>query len=308
MDTKELTQYMKYVKMLESRAYELTRIYNKLSAQINYYNQKDYSDNYAEKEKSNIDFEDIMGAFGLALGGAFIGAIIGLCIGTHKESGFILLRILKCEMKYIINGFLIGGFFVFGIWSILFIINTISMDSYNRKVSKYNVQVTKNIQLLKAQDMRKIHICKQEQDTIRNQYKETVDLLHRAYQLNVLHPKYQNFVAVCSLYEYLETGRCTELTGHEGGYNIFEMEKRLNLLVLKMDEIINKLDQIQANQHTLYQEMTTSNKNAARICNQVSVISEQLGNIEQNQSLIEYNTSIASSNTEFLKWLAYFEA
>ncbi len=81
----------------------------------------------------------------------------------------------------------------------------------------------------------------------------------------------------------------------------------MNIIMLKLDQIVQKLDEIKENQHTLYEAVSLSNKNAERICNQVTVVSEQLGNIEQNQAMIEYNNSITANNTEFLKWLAFFK-
>ena len=41
-------------------------------------------------------------------------------------------------------------------------------------------------------------------------------------------------VMVCSLYEYVCSGRCDTLAGHEGAYNIWEMEIRLDKIVTQL--------------------------------------------------------------------------
>ncbi len=44
-------------------------------------------------------------------------------------------------------------------------------------------------------------------------------------------------------------GRCVAFEGHEGAYNIYENEIRLNVVIQKLDDVIQKLDQIQDNQY-----------------------------------------------------------
>lgn len=300
MNTKDLKQYLKYVKMLEARAYEQKAIYSKLSSKINYYSNKSYP-SCKEFEIMDSIFSDPSGIGAVALiilFFIFLGFCIGFGFGIKMHNFIICIK----------NGALLGALFGIVVLIVMRIHDFKVTEQYNREIAKYNLKTSKNNEAMQAQDRKKIQIYKKEQDVIRKQYNETLGLLQKAYQLNILHPKYQNFVAVCSLYEYLETERCTQLTGHEGGYNIFEMEKRMNLIILKMDEIIDNLNKIQENQYGLYSAITTSNRNVDRICKQVSVVSEQLGDIEKNQALIEYNTKIAANNSEFLKWLAYFQA
>ena len=42
---------------------------------------------------------------------------------------------------------------------------------------------------------------------------ETQQLLKKLYELDYIFPKYRNFVAICSIYEYFVSGRCTEYEG-----------------------------------------------------------------------------------------------
>ena len=70
---------------------------------------------------------------------------------------------------------------------------------------------------------------------------------------------------VCSLYEYICAGRCTELEGHEGAYNIIETEIRLDHIILQLDKVIAQLEQIKNNQFMLYSAVQESNHRASLI-------------------------------------------
>ena len=86
--------------------------------------------------------------------------------------------------------------------------------------------------------------------------------LSKLYALNVIHPKYRSLVPVSMFCEYVETGRCSELTGHEGAYNIYEAELRQNVIIDQLDSIKDKLDDVKKNQYYL---ATTLGQGLARL-------------------------------------------
>lgn len=49
-------------------------------------------------------------------------------------------------------------------------------------------------------------------------------LLKDYYKPNVIYPKYQALVPVCTMYEYFDSQRVSSFTGHEGAYNLYENE------------------------------------------------------------------------------------
>lgn len=79
--------------------------------------------------------------------------------------------------------------------------------------------------------------------------------LEELYNNNVVFPKYRNFIAVNQISEYIDSGRCTELEGTNGAYNLFENELRQNIIIDKLDTVINQLDQIRQNQYYIYQAL-----------------------------------------------------
>mgnify|MGYP007024707781 CR=1 FL=1 len=50
-------------------------------------------------------------------------------------------------------------------------------------------------------------------------------------------PKYRNLVAVSQIYEYILSGRCTELGGYQGAYNLYEQETRMDIVIMRLDDI-----------------------------------------------------------------------
>lgn len=89
---------------------------------------------------------------------------------------------------------------------------------------------------------------------------EILDTLKNLYAMGIVRPKYQNWVAVSSFYEYLDYGRCEELEGRDGAYNLFEDESKLNRIIGQLDVIITKLDVIASTQFKLYEELVRVNE------------------------------------------------
>ena len=56
---------------------------------------------------------------------------------------------------------------------------------------------------------------------------QTKQLLEKLYAADVIFPKYRNMVAICTIYEYFVSGRCTTLVGADGAYNLYESELAL---------------------------------------------------------------------------------
>ena len=83
--------------------------------------------------------------------------------------------------------------------------------------------------------------------------------LEELYSKNVIFPKYRNLVAVTTILEYLSSGRCSELEGPDGAYNLYEMELRQNVVIAQLSAITSNLESIRNNQYTLYQEIRNSN-------------------------------------------------
>lgn len=137
---------------------------------------------------------------------------------------------------------------------------------------------------------------------------DTRRLLQEAYDKGLLYGKYRNFVAVCSICEYLESGRCSELGGPDGAYNLFEQEIRANMVITQLGSILSKLDRIQANQAMLYDAISTGNRLTSQLIEQTNE-SIRLGEYNAQQNAITaYNTQQTAREVSFSNWMRALDA
>lgn len=129
-------------------------------------------------------------------------------------------------------------------------------------------------------------------------------ILQDTYNMDYIYPKYRNIVAICTILEYLESGRCASLTGANGAYNLYENELRANIIIGKLSDIGEKLDQISDNQHLLADVVSSSVKRTNRILNSMQGTLRQ---ISQNTEYTQYYSQVTAQNTAFLSWAKSFE-
>ena len=132
---------------------------------------------------------------------------------------------------------------------------------------------------------------------------ETKQALKKLYSADIIFPKYRDMVAMCTMYEYFVTGRCTELTGPNGAYNLYEAELRQNLIINRLDTIITQLEEIKQNQYTLYQEMRTTNRILSDISSDVKGILSSTREIATASKITAHCAQVTAQNTEALKYI-----
>lgn len=108
----------------------------------------------------------------------------------------------------------------------------------------------------------------------------------------------KNVIAWSTMYEYFVTGRVDRLSGPAGAYNLYENELRANIIIAKMDVIIEKLDQIKNNQYILYSTLTKISEEARELSDKMDEMlnasqetNRLLGDIYQTEQGIAYNTA-----------------
>ena len=70
----------------------------------------------------------------------------------------------------------------------------------------------------------KCKLIAEEIEYIEQEIEANRKLRDNLYSFGIIYPKYQTLSATASFLEYLECGRCTELAGATGGYNLYEQE------------------------------------------------------------------------------------
>lgn len=140
-------------------------------------------------------------------------------------------------------------------------------------------------------------------ETMKREKEKTETILSHYYGKGVIYPKYQNLVAMCSIHEYFEARRCRELTGYEGAYNIYENEVRLDRICTKLDEAIERLDEIKQNQYMLYDAIQKTNQLTERLLSETVKQTQLLDQTAQNTALSAHFAQIAADNAEACAWI-----
>ncbi len=136
--------------------------------------------------------------------------------------------------------------------------------------------------------------------------------LTELYRYNILESEYRNIYAVSSIYGYLKKGRTKSLvfndkTGDQGAYNIYENERRMNIIITNTEEIINRLDAVVQNQYDLAQGLRNAEKKINSMCSDINRFMDNtqssLSSIQECQSIIAYNSARATRELEYLNWM-----
>ncbi len=181
---------------------------------------------------------------------------------------------------------------------------------YKDEVNKYRVQsnVYETIQRdnqNRTEQIRQLENQKRVAEAYRQKVENSLATskrnLEKMYSYNVIYPKYRNYVMVSSIYEYICAGRCTTLEGHEGAYNILELEIRLNRIITQLDRVIMNLEEIRANQFMLYRCLQESNSKMNMLLQEESRIADSMQGLgaqsyEMNRRLGELQHSSELAN------------
>ena len=141
-----------------------------------------------------------------------------------------------------------------------------------------------------------VSAAKSEANKLKAPTKEAMQTLQKLYDFNIIYPKYRNMVAVCTICEYLESGRCTELEGPNGAYNLYESELRQNLIIGQLENVITNLQIIQNNQFQLYKKMDSIEKVLVSVDQKLNDVVKHAATISANINTIkDYTSDIAKS-------------
>lgn len=296
MANKNLIAYLENIIALEKDSYiqgqMITRINQKIETLGNHATIK-------RQYSPRVDFKDDIEA-GLGLG-IIGGAIIGLIYGFFTGSGFFgtIFEMIGCGFLFGIGG--VGVGFVIGLVIYFY------EKSAERKNDAYYYQEYLDE---KAEDNRRVQMEKEQikqldelRDSIVKARVKTVTTLGKYYQCGALYETYRNFAAVCSICEYLKSGKCSVLEGHEGAYVLYDTERRLDKILDKIDDVVEHLNQIKSTQFMLYSAIQEGNRKTDRLLEESYRQTELLQyNTEQNE-IIAYNTQCAVNAINYQNWL-----
>lgn len=286
-----VAEYLGRVVSLEKSVYTQTQTINEIQDQIDglghpYNYQKPEPPQHASLSEEAGDITGNLQLFGF---GALIGGVIGLFAGS------------------IVGGAIIGGSILLGG---IYLIQAVSNANYNsdvdeeyqRNLNSYNAATAADKKRVKKELAEKARLS-EILDMMVKKKNETVSVLELYYGKDIIFPKYRNLVAVCSFYEYFMSGRCYALTGHEGAYNIFENEVRLERICTKLDEVVQRLEDIKANQYMLYDVIQEGNRITERLVEESVRQSRIAERTAENTALAAHYAEIAANNAEACAWI-----
>lgn len=159
---------------------------------------------------------------------------------------------------------------------------------YNNAVTTYNLR-------MQRESEQKSRLLEQ-LEPLKKKYQSSCKLLEYIYSANVIYPKYRGLVPISSIYDYLLSGVCTQLAGHEGAYNKYDLESRLNMIITRLDTIIAQLDQIKHNQHMLYCGITESNRINSQLVN-------SFDRMQENVAIQAHETRLVRKELEYRNYM-----
>lgn len=128
-------------------------------------------------------------------------------------------------------------------------------------------------------------------------YTETLHVRDQLYAIDAIYPKYQNLPALTSIYEYFITGRCDELTGPHGAYNMYEDEVRKDTVISQLNTVIENLEQIRQSQFMLYEQVKMIQKTTSAINGELAQIRGYTIALTQLTALNTYYAALNERNS-----------
>lgn len=135
----------------------------------------------------------------------------------------------------------------------------------------------------------------QELATVSGYLERSESSLAEVYRKDIIFEKYRVFPCTTQMYEYMASGRCSQLEGPEGAYNLYESELRANVIIDKLETIVSQLGNIERNQYVIMHYLQD-------ISASLSTIRSQLSSIELSASAAAVNASIVAYNTNLLRY------
>lgn len=139
-----------------------------------------------------------------------------------------------------------------------------------------------------------LNIYLEEMEEIKTTLSHLVNCRTQLHSMDVIFPKYLEYVSVVTILEYFQSGRCTELTGADGAYNLYESELRQNIIIGKLDDIADKLDDIKQSQYLLYTSLENINNSISVLNDTFEKAVTSLSNIEESLETIKENTALTA--------------
>lgn len=257
MGNEQLKEYLKIVIDLEKNVYMQQKYLSSLKQKVaGLAIPKNIPEPQYPKNKATIGLTIglLSSPFLISLSGYIIGEFAKYLMNTRNVIAALIGSVLL----------LIGVLFVLSfplvlIYTIYTIIKVYSEqeeheNEYQIARSSYYLEVQNEKSRMLKESIEK-KVIDSQIDLLARKLDKTSDILKKVYEKNLIYPKYRNLPMLCSILEYLDSGRCDTLTGSVGAYNILEYEIRMDYIIVLLNKILMSLEDIKTNQAMLYSEL-----------------------------------------------------
>ena len=155
------------------------------------------------------------------------------------------------------------------------------IKQFNADMVHYDTQMERYLELQKAQQVILTAELQKKQKDIDTFIKGTQSTLESLYAFDIIYGKYRYFVAIASICEYFQAGRCSSLGD---AYNLFEEELRSNIIIGQLNTVIRELQQIRNSQYLLFEAINESNRIQQNIANELNSINSNI--ISANKDVV----------------------
>lgn len=286
-DINNMKQYLKDIYLLEKEIYCSERAKQKITDTINSLGKREnilisgrqlsdiereyYLRTGYHSDKVYWDIFEILSTAFLGAGiGLFVGGVLSLLI-TRDWANFFRLTLLIIFICAIIGG-------------ITEVKEQIIRNRYENEAKRASIEKLKQDEERVKKELERIPAYRANENLYSQNISACKNTLKQLYDLDIIFSKYRNFIAISQIYEYYMSGRCTELEGHEGAYNIYESEVRQNVIIIQLNAVLANLQEIKQTQYMIYDAICEANS--------------RLAHIESNTEAIAYNTAVIAENSE----------
>ena len=244
MKKQKLIKYMKSIYEMESSLFMIDDLLTQMEEKSKSIRSNKETPIYAYEEKPKFFTEDYKNYFAISV---FFG-IAGLFVFSGWNTFFpaegfaIILSFIVGNLIRFIIGYLIGAVLFTIIHYISYNVKIKKWKKNNSETDRINSSIVEQNKRENALYQQKANLLDKEISELKEKYNDTLDLLNAYYDFNIIYPKHRNLIAISSIYEYLLSGKCHELTGPGGAYATYDLESRLDYIIVQFDEVIEKLD------------------------------------------------------------------
>lgn len=309
MSYEKIKEYLSMALDMEKNIYIQEKVISNLDHEIN---SLGYGKNYSKPKKTQADVAFSKYIFVPALCLCFIGYIIQMVGEIESSNGFFdgifaFFRAINWNLLWwAIGGAILG----LVIASIKYAVEQSEYNAiYNQKLRDYERAITEDSDRVKKEKAKKQDLISQ-RCSLFDKYEESCDNLDKFYSYNLIEEKYRNLVAIATIYQYFEEKRTFSLgfdpkTGDQGAYNIYNTERRQDIISDKLDVIADKLDTVIENQMMIANTLHDANRRIESLSSSINSGMRKIeGAINNQTAVISYNDERKLAEQKYLSNIA----